>query len=61
MVGSKFNFQTKVTCASKPNEFVSFRKLLLNKCQQEFEKDKEYERAMVRRQEEINDADSVCQ
>lgn len=33
-------FQLKVPAEGSENEFVNFRKLLLNRCQREFEKDK---------------------
>ena len=33
--------QLKVPQKSKPGEFITFRKILLTRCQQEFEKDKD--------------------
>ena len=39
---------------------VTFRKLLLNRCQEEFEKDQQNERDIVRRQKEIEETTTVC-
>ena len=39
---------------------VTFRKLLLNRCQKEFEKDQQDERDIIRRQKEIEETTTVC-
>lgn len=49
----------KVLAKESPTEFVSFRKLLLNRCQTEFEKDKIDELELEKRQKEIDECDSV--
>lgn len=43
----------------KPNTTVNFRKLLLNRCQKEFEKDKVDDVVFERRQKELDSAASV--
>lgn len=44
----------------KPNTTVNFRKLLLNRCQKEFEKDKVDDVVFERKQKELDSAASVC-
>jgi hypothetical protein len=53
------HIQVKVPLTDKPSEMVSFRKLLLNRCQREFEKDKAEELDMERLQKEIDDSQGV--
>lgn len=48
----------KVLSKESPTEFVSFRKLLLNRCQTEFEKDKIDELELEKRQKEIDECES---
>ena len=43
----------------KPNETVGFRKLLLNRCQREFEKDKDEEIDLEKIQKQIDEAVGV--
>jgi hypothetical protein len=51
--------QLSVPRAQDPSQTVTFRTLLLNKCQQEFEKDKLEELDLAERQKKIDEADSV--
>lgn len=56
--------QLKVTIADKPTKnvpvtTVNFRKLLLNRCQKEFEKDKVDDVVFERKQKELDSAASV--
>lgn len=44
----------------KPTSTVNFRKLLLNRCQKEFEKDKVDDVVFERRQKELDSTASVC-
>lgn len=44
----------------KPTSSVNFRKLLLNRCQKEFEKDKVDDVVFERRQKELDSTVSVC-
>lgn len=44
----------------KPNSSVNFRKLLLNRCQKEFERDKVDDVVFERRQKELDSTASVC-
>lgn len=44
----------------KPTSSVNFRKLLLNRCQKEFEKDKVDDVVFERRQKELDSTASVC-
>lgn len=46
--------------AEKPINTVNFRKLLLNRCQKEFEKDKVDDVVFERKQKELDSAASVC-
>lgn len=46
-------------CDDKPNEWTTFRQLLLNRCQREFEKDPDEKLNFERRQQEINEAQEV--
>nr|XP_009304365.1 eukaryotic translation initiation factor 4 gamma 3 isoform X2 [Danio rerio] len=48
----------KVPTADKPNTTVNFRKLLLNRCQKEFERDKVDDVVLERKQKEIDSATS---
>lgn len=50
--------QLKVPMTDKPNT-VNFRKLLLNRCQKEFEKDKVDDVVFERKQKELDSAASV--
>ncbi|MEQ2157600.1 hypothetical protein GOODEAATRI_003374, partial [Goodea atripinnis] len=50
----------KVQMMDKPNSTVNFRKLLLNRCQKEFEKDKADDVVFERKQKELDSAASVC-
>lgn len=43
----------------KPTVTVNFRKLLLNRCQKEFEKDKDDDEIFEKRQKEMDDASAV--
>jgi len=52
-------FQLDVQKEQDPTQKVTFRTLLLNKCQQEFEKDKLEEMDLAERQKKIDEADSV--
>ncbi|XP_034434993.1 eukaryotic translation initiation factor 4 gamma 3-like [Hippoglossus hippoglossus] len=49
----------KVPTTDKPNNTVNFHKLLLNRCQKEFEKDKVDDVAFERKQKELDSAASV--
>ena len=51
--------QVKVPMTDKPSETVGFRKLLLNRCQREFEKDKDEEIDLEKLQKLIDEADGV--
>uniref|UniRef100_A0A672M7I9 Eukaryotic translation initiation factor 4 gamma 3 n=1 Tax=Sinocyclocheilus grahami TaxID=75366 RepID=A0A672M7I9_SINGR len=48
----------KVPTADKPNTTVNFRKLLLNRCQKEFERDKVDDVVLERKQKELDSATS---
>nr|XP_015192555.1 PREDICTED: eukaryotic translation initiation factor 4 gamma 3 isoform X3 [Lepisosteus oculatus] len=48
----------KVQMADKPNSTVNFRKLLLNRCQKEFERDKVDDDVFERKQKELESASS---
>lgn len=52
--------QLKVQMTDKPHSTVNFRKLLLNRCQKEFEKDKADDVVFERKQKELDSAASVC-
>lgn len=63
MEGSNLCFDTlqlKVPMADKPGTTVNFRKLLLNRCQKEFERDKMDDAVFERKQKELDSATSVC-
>lgn len=45
--------------ADKPNSTVNFRKLLLNRCQKEFERDKVDDDVFEKKQRELESASSV--
>ncbi|XP_040926724.1 eukaryotic translation initiation factor 4 gamma 3 isoform X14 [Betta splendens] len=51
----------KVPMADKPNTYVNFRKLLLNRCQKEFEKDKVDDVVFERKQKELDSAASTTE
>ncbi|XP_034056881.1 eukaryotic translation initiation factor 4 gamma 3-like isoform X13 [Gymnodraco acuticeps] len=51
----------KVPMADKPNTTVNFRKLLLNRCQKEFEKDKVDDVVFERKQKELDSAASTTE
>lgn len=51
--------QLKVPTTDKPTVTVNFRKLLLNRCQKEFEKDKDDDEIFEKRQKEMDDASAV--
>ncbi|XP_068170639.1 eukaryotic translation initiation factor 4 gamma 3-like isoform X2 [Antennarius striatus] len=51
----------KVQMADKPNTTVNFRKLLLNRCQKEFEKDKVDDVVFEKKQKELDSAASVTE
>ncbi|XP_041837192.1 eukaryotic translation initiation factor 4 gamma 3 isoform X3 [Melanotaenia boesemani] len=51
----------KVQMTDKPNTFVNFRKLLLNRCQKEFEKDKVDDVVFERKQKELDSAASTTE
>ena len=53
------DLQLKVPTADNPDELITFRKLLLNKCQREFEKDKLEEMNFEQMQAAIDEAESV--
>ncbi|XP_061689117.1 eukaryotic translation initiation factor 4 gamma 3 isoform X4 [Syngnathoides biaculeatus] len=50
--------ELKVQIADKPNNTVNFRKLLLHRCQKEFEKDKVDDVVFEKKQKELDSADS---
>lgn len=52
-------FQLKVPTSDKPGVFVNFRKLLLNRCQKEFEKDQDDDEIFEKKQKEIEAAKDV--
>lgn len=57
---SVVSMQLKVQMTDKPNSTVNFRKLLLNRCQKEFEKDKADDVVFERKQKELDSAALVC-
>lgn len=54
-----FLLQLKVPTSDKPGVFVNFRKLLLNRCQKEFEKDQDDDEIFERKQKELEAAKEV--
>lgn len=52
-------FQLKVPTSDKPGVTVNFRKLLLNRCQKEFEKDKDDDEVFEQKQKELDAATEV--
>ena len=46
--------------AENPKEQVLFRKLLINRCQEEFEKDRANDKDILRREKEIAEASVSC-
>lgn len=59
LLGLYFSLQLKVPTTDKPTVTVNFRKLLLNRCQKEFEKDKDDDEIFEKRQKEMDDASAV--
>lgn len=53
------SFQLKVITPDKPGSNVNFRKLLLNRCQKEFEKDKDDDEIFEKKQKELEAASGV--
>lgn len=53
-------FQLRVEIPDKPGATVNFRKLLLNRCQKEFEKDKDDDEIFEKKQKELEAASGVC-
>lgn len=51
--------QLKVPTTEKPTVTVNFRKLLLNRCQKEFEKDKDDDEVFEKKQKEMDEAATV--
>lgn len=51
--------QLKVPTTDKPGVSVNFRKLLLNRCQKEFEKDKDDDETFEKKQKELDAAAGV--
>ncbi|XP_056589766.1 eukaryotic translation initiation factor 4 gamma 3 isoform X10 [Triplophysa dalaica] len=51
----------KVTMTDKPSNTVNFRKLLLNRCQKEFEKDKVDDDAFEKKHRELEEASSASE
>lgn len=54
-----FGQQLKVPTTEKPTVTVNFRKLLLNRCQKEFEKDKDDDEVFEKKQKEMDEAATV--
>ena len=48
--------QMKVPSKDRPEEFITFKRLLLNRCQKEFEKDKADEIEIAKKQQAVDDA-----
>ena len=57
--GVLFDIQLKVPTTEKPTVTVNFRKLLLNRCQKEFEKDKDDDEVFEKKQKEMDEAATV--
>lgn len=53
------SLQLKVPTTDKPGVSVNFRKLLLNRCQKEFEKDKDDDETFEKKQKELDAAAGV--
>ncbi|TRZ00323.1 hypothetical protein DNTS_024132 [Danionella cerebrum] len=53
---SEPNFSLRVPTSDKPGVTVNFRKLLLNRCQKEFEKDKDDDEVFEQKQKELDAA-----
>ncbi len=53
------SLQLKVQTIDKPGNTVNFRKLLLNRCQKEFEKDKDDDEIFEKKQRELEAASEV--
>lgn len=54
-----FLLQLKVPTTDKPGIYVNFRKLLLNRCQKEFEKDQDDDEILDRKQKEMEASKDV--
>lgn len=54
-----FFLQLKVPIPDKPGQTVNFRKLLLNRCQKEFEKDQDDDEIFEKKQKEMEAAKEV--
>lgn len=54
-----FLVQLKVPTSDKPGVYVNFRKLLLNRCQKEFEKDQDDDEIFEKKQKELDAAKAV--
>lgn len=54
-----FPLKLKVTIPDKPGANVNFRKILLNRCQKEFEKDKDDDEIFEKKQKELEAAAGV--
>lgn len=54
-----FVFQLKVPTTDKPGVTVNFRKLLLNRCQKEFEKDQDDDEIFEQKQKVLDAANEV--
>lgn len=59
MIFILFGQQLKVPTTEKPTVTVNFRKLLLNRCQKEFEKDKDDDEVFEKKQKEMDEAATV--
>lgn len=59
MNSNVFLLQLKVPAPDKPGMFVNFRKLLLNRCQKEFEKDQDDDEILEQKQKELDAAKDV--
>lgn len=59
MNSNVFLIQLKVPAPDKPGMFVNFRKLLLNRCQKEFEKDQDDDEILEQKQKELDAAKDV--
>lgn len=53
------SYQLKVPTTDKPGVTVNFRKLLLNRCQKEFEKDQDDDEIFEKKQKEMEAAKEV--
>ena len=60
LIAGCYWLQLTVPREADATQTIGFRSLLLNKCQQEFEKDKMEEQNMADRQKLINEVTAVC-